>query len=89
MLSQGWRSRTADDRSTERRRRHTALMNSTAATWPEWRAAKPGQRVRLNRTGWTGSVVNVNRFGVRVLWDQSGYEGVVVAPAFDLTAIEL
>jgi hypothetical protein len=63
-------------------------MTSTAATWPEWRAAKLGQRVRLNRTGWTGSVVNVNRFGVRVLWDQSGYEGVVVAPAYDLTAIE-
>jgi len=54
---------------------------------PEWKAAKPGQRVRMNRTGWTGTVVNVNRFGVRVLWDQSGYEGVAVAPAFDLTAI--
>jgi hypothetical protein len=67
--------------------RHTALMNSTTATWPEWKTAKPGQRVRMNRTGWTGTVVNVNRFGVRVLWDQSGYEGVVVAPAFDLTAI--
>ena len=61
-------------------------MKSTTATWPEWRAAKPGQRVRMNRTGWTGTVVNVNRFGVRVQWDQSGYEGVVVAPAFDLTA---
>ena len=63
------------------------LMNSTAATWPEWKAAKPGQRVRMNRTGWTGTVVNVNRFGVRVLWDHSDYEGVVVAPAFDLSAI--
>jgi len=62
-------------------------MNSTTATWAEWKAAKPGQRVRMNRTGWTGTVVNVNRFGVCVLWDQSGYEGVVVAPAFDLTAI--
>jgi len=68
-------------------RRHTALVNSTTATWPEWKAAKPGQQVRMNRTGWTGTVVNVNRFGVRVLWDESGYEGVVVAPAFDLTAI--
>ena len=63
-------------------------MNSTSATWPEWRTAQLGQRVRMNRTGWTGSVVKANRFGVRVLWDQSGYEGVVVAPAFDLTAIE-
>ena len=62
-------------------------MNSTTATWPESKAAKPGQRVRMNRTGWAGTVVNVNRFGVGVLWDQSGYEGVVVAPAFDLTAI--
>jgi hypothetical protein len=69
------------------RRRHTALMNSTTATWPEWKAAKPGERVRMNRTGWTGTVVTANRFGVRVLWDQSGYEGLVVAPAFDLTAI--
>jgi hypothetical protein len=41
----------------------------------------------MNRTGWSGTVVNVNRFGVRVLWDQSGYEGVAVAPAFDLTPI--
>jgi hypothetical protein len=41
----------------------------------------------MNRTGWTGTLVSVSRFGVRVLWDQSGYEGVVVAPAFDLTAI--
>ena len=69
------------------RRRQTALMSSTTATWAEWKAAKPGQRVRMNRTGWIGTVVDVNRFGVRVLWDQSGYEGVVVAPAFDLTAI--
>ena len=68
-------------------RRHTALVNSTTATWPEWKAAKPGQQVRMNRTGWTGTVVNVNRFGVRVLWNESGYEAVVVAPAFDLTAI--
>ena len=67
--------------------RHTAVMNSTTVTWPEWKAAKPGQQVRMNRTGWTGTVVSVNRFGVRVLWNESGYEGVVVAPAFDLTAI--
>jgi hypothetical protein len=40
----------------------------------------PGQRVRMNRTGWTATVVNVNRFGARVLWDQSGYEGVVALP---------
>jgi hypothetical protein len=69
--------------------RHTALVNSTTVTWPEWRAGKSGQRVRMNRTGWTGTVVNVNRFGVRVRWDQSGHEWVVVAPAFDLTVIEL
>ena len=79
----GWRS---TQRAKERRRRHTAIVNSTTL-WPEWKAAKPGQRVRMNRTGWTGTVVNVNRFGVRVRWDQSGYEGVVVAPAFDLTPI--
>lgn len=84
----------AVDRSTdpdapreEARRRHTELMNSTTATWPEWKAAKPGQRVRMNRTGSTGTVLNVNRFGVRVQWDESEYAGVVVAPAFDLTAI--
>ena len=69
------------------RRGHTALMDSTTATWPELKAAKLVQRVRMNRTGWTGTVVNVNRFGVRVLWNESAYEGVVVAPAFDLTAI--
>jgi hypothetical protein len=74
-------------RAKERRRRHTPLMNSTTATWPEWKAAKPGQRVRMNRTGSTGTVLNVNRFGVRVQWDESEYAGVVVAPAFDLTAI--
>ena len=74
-------------RSKKRRRRHTALMNSTSATWPEWKTAKPGQRVRMNRTGSTGTVLNVNRFGVRVQWDESDYAGVVVAPAFDLTAI--
>jgi hypothetical protein len=62
-------------------RLHTALMDSTTATWPECKVAKPGQRVRMNRTGWTGTVVNVNRFGVRVLWNESGYEGVVVAQA--------
>ena len=74
-------------RAKERRRRHTALMNSTTATWPEWKAAKSGQRVRMNRTGATGTVLNVNRFGVRVQWDDLDYPGVVVAPAFDLTAI--
>jgi len=79
--------RSCGHRAKERRRRHTAIVTSTTATWPEWKAAKPGQRVRMNRTGWTGTVVNVNRFGVRVQWDQSGYAGVVVAPAFDLTAI--
>jgi hypothetical protein len=62
-------------------------MNSTTAAWPEWKAAKPGQRVRMNRTGSTGTVLMVNRFGVRVQWDESDYAGVVVAPAFDLTAI--
>ena len=79
----GWHSTQS---AKGRRRRHTAIVNSTTI-WPEWKAAKPGQRVRMNRTGWSGTVVNVNRFGVRVRWDQSGYEGVVVAPAFDLTPI--
>ena len=84
---QRWRSTELTQRAKECRRRHTARMNSTTATWPEWKAAKPGQRVRMNRTGSTGTVLMVNRFGVRVQWDESDYAGVVVAPAFDLTAI--
>ena len=45
-------------------------------TWPEWRKAKPGTRVRHNRTGRTGTFVrpNKNRHnGAIVDWDDVGF----------------
>ena len=60
------------------------------ASYPRpWRV---GDRVRVKRTGATGTVsyvvppgVRVG-YGVRVKWD-NGYEGPVVAAAFDLERI--
>lgn len=62
-------------------------------TWPAWRQAQPGARVRAHRTGWTGTVLRVSTRHaggsyVRVRWDQSGAEGVVVAPAYDLEELD-
>jgi hypothetical protein len=62
-------------------------------TWPDWKQARPGQRVQSVRTGWTGTVVKVKTgragssgFAV-IQWDRSGSTGRVVAPAFDLRPV--
>lgn len=62
-------------------------------TFPEWRSARPGQRVRRNGSGWTGTIEKVNPamvggWGVRVRWDQSGAVGRVVTPGYSLSPID-
>jgi hypothetical protein len=60
-------------------------------TWPDWRKARVGTRVRLIQTGWTGTVIAVvaskSHGYVRIQWDQSNSAGVVTAPAYDLEVI--
>lgn len=61
-------------------------------TYPEWRKAKVGQRVRMVGTGATGTIERVNAargsdWGVRVRWD-NGHSGRVVSVAFMLEPIE-
>lgn len=61
----------------------------------EWRTWKPGQRVRVMQTGWTGTVVTVhqNQRGqssgaawVKVTWDKNGVTGRVANPGMNLEA---
>lgn len=63
-------------------------------TWPNWRKAKSGTRVRAHRTGATGTFVKPSRIrnnGAVVDWDDVGF-GVsrdnVISPAVDLEVIE-
>lgn len=63
-------------------------------TWPHWRKAKPGTRVRTVRDhSGTGTFVkpsNSKHNGAIVDWDDRGFgpsRGYVISPAFDLEVI--
>jgi hypothetical protein len=66
-------------------------------TWPDWRKAKPGTRFRHNRSGATGTFIKPSKSrhnGAIVHWDNNPFgdadrESYVVAPARDLTPIEV
>jgi hypothetical protein len=79
-------------------------MNKTAKwhprgepTWPDWKKAKPGQRVEHVRSGDRATFVAVSRHrnnGAIVEWDPthawqaSPVRAYVIAPAFDLRPVE-
>ncbi len=59
-------------------------------TFPDWKQASAGTRVRQVRTGATGTVVRNGARHLTVDWDDVGFgvsRGRVVAPAYDLEPI--
>ena len=82
-------------------KRGDTVVPGRVITWPDWRKAKPGQRVRYIRTGRTGTVTHAPRREahavLRVQWDNdalgrpvapgTGVHGRVVGAAFELEPI--
>lgn len=60
-------------------------------TWPGFKTARPGIRVKHNISGAEGTFIRVvaqsaQRSAARIRWD-NGYSGIVTAPMYDLTPI--